>query len=245
MLKISKRYRSQYFNENIIVERIYENGQWTTITETVNNSVLNNQISNQAVVFGNGLSRLSFNHNLIVNHKGGLLGSSKLQTYGCNAIYRDFKVDFLVVPNRVILQEILQHGYSNENIVYTGVLNTLEFPKQFYLIPNDPYADAGATAAYIAAFDGHQKIFLLGFDGQDTVNFNHNIYAGSNGYDPAEFSIDDKIWVENMNEVMSVYNNVDFVHVSETGYAPIPEKWKYLPNFRRISFKDFIIEASL
>jgi hypothetical protein len=245
MLKLNKRFRSQYFNESIITEKIYENGQWTTVTETVQNSVINNQISNQAVVFGNGLSRLAFNHNLIVNHKGGMLGSNKLQTYGCNAVYRDFKVDFLVASSRTIVQEIIQSGYSNDNIIYTGILNALEFPSKFYLVPNDPYADAGTTATYIAAFDGHQKIFLLGFDGQDTPNFNHNVYAGTNGYDPIDFNTTDAIWAENMYQVMSVYNNVDFVHVSETGFSPIPEKWKYLPNVRKISFRDFVIEASL
>ena len=245
MLKLNKRYRSQYFSENIITERVYENQQWTTTVETVSNSVINNQISNQAVVFGNGLSRLSFNVNLILNHKGGLLGSTKLQTYGCNAIYRDFKTDFLVVLERLILLEIIQNNYMSNNIIYTRVLNTLEFPKQFYLIPQDPYADAGTTAIYLAAFDGHKKIFLLGFDGQDTPGFNHNIYAGTSGYDDKNFTVNDANWISNQAEVFSVYNDVDFILVTETGKCPMPVLWKYLTNVRQISFRDFILETSL
>ena len=245
MLKISKRFRSSYFSEGIITERVYENGQWNNTVETIENAVTNNQISNQAVVFGNGLSRKRFDCSLIINHLSGILGSKTLQTYGCNAIYRDYTVDFLVVLDRIIAMEVMNSGYNHQNIVYTRVLNTLEFPKQFYLVPNDPYADAGTTAAYLAAFDGHKKIFLLGFDGQDTPGFNNNIYAGTNGYDPAIFDTTDEIWSSNMFEVFSAYDDVDFVIVSEAGKSPIPDSWKYLVNVRRISFRDFVLEADL
>jgi hypothetical protein len=245
MLKISKRFRSSYFSEGIVTDRVYQDGQWHNTVETVYNAVINNQISNQAVVFGNGLSRSRFDCNLIVNHLGGILGSKTLQTYGCNAIYRDYTVDFLVVPDRLIAKEIFESGYNKENIVYTRSVNMLEFPKQFYLIPNDPYADAGTTAVYIAAFDGHKKIFLLGFDGQDTPGFNNNIYANSFGYDKTNSNVLETIWRENLTQVFSVYDDVEFVIVSEAGKSPIPESWKYLTNVRRVSFREFVIEASL
>jgi hypothetical protein len=245
MLQINKRYRSNYFGENIISSRVYENGQWTTLTEHVTNAVVNNQISNQAVVFGNGLSRASFNTKLITHHKGGLLGADKLQTYGCNAMYRDTTLDFLIVTDRILAIELSKSDYINNNIVYTRVTHTLEFPKRFYLIPNDMYADAGSTALYIAAFDGHKKIFLLGFDGQDTPFFNHNIYAGTNGYDAKNFNISDEKWRSNQAMIFSLYEEIDFVIVSETGHAPMPESWKYLTNVRPLSFANFILEASL
>lgn len=245
MLKLNKRYRSEYENETIVIERVYEAGQWTSTTETVPNSVTNNQISDQAVVYGNGLSRVPFNTDLITNHKGGLLGAKTLQTYGCNAIYRDIKVDFLISTDRAITAEIASSGYYVNNIVYTRVQNTLEFPKLFYLIPNDIYADAGTTAIYIAAFDGHKKIFLLGFDGQDTPGFNHNIYAGTNAYDAKNATISDEKWIANRTEVFSVYDDVDFVLVTETGRTIVPEPWKYLTNVRQISFQNFITEVSL
>jgi hypothetical protein len=245
MLQINKRYRSNYVGEHIISERVYEDGNWKTTMENVPNAVFNNQISNQAVVFGNGLSRTTFDTKLITNHKGGLLGADKLQTYGCNAMYRDTTLDFLVVTDRTLATELSMSEYINKNIVYTRIVHTLKFPKQFYLIPNDMYADAGSTALYIAAFDGHRKIYLLGFDGQDTPNFNHNIYAGTNGYDAKDFDISDDKWRTNQAMIFALYNEIDFVIVSETGYAPMPESWKYLTNVRPISFANFIIEASL
>ena len=245
MLKINKNYRSTYFHESIIKERVYENGTWHSTVETVQNAVDNNQISNQAVVFGNGLSRERFDSKLVLNHAGGLLGSTKLQTYGCNAIYRDMAVDFLIASSREMALELSSTRYVDTNIVYTGATNMLEFPKQFYLIPNDPYADSGTTAMYIAAFDGHKKIFMLGFDGQDTAEFNNNVYADTRAYDPSNFTVNDKKWVFNRNELISTYDDVDFVWVTETGRCTIPEMLKYNTNFRQISFRDFVLEASL
>lgn len=245
MLNINKSFRNRYISEHIISKRIYKEGQWQTTMENVPNAVINNQISNQAVVFGNGLSRLSFNINLIINHKGGLLGADKLQTYGCNALYRDVTVDFLVATDSNIATELLNSEYINTNIVYTRIVNTMAFPKKFYLIPNDMYADAGTTAAYLAAFDGHKKIFLLGFDGQDTPNFNHNVYAGTSCYDATDFTVNDEKWIANQANLFSTYNEVDFIIVSETGYAPMPTSWKYLTNVRPISFANFILETSL
>ena len=245
MLKISKRYRSTYFGEDIIAKRVLEGGKWNTTTEHVRNKVVNNQISNRAVVFGNGINRQTFDASRVINHHSGLLGKDTLQSYGCNAFYRDHTPDFMVVTNRLIAKEMVDTNYIKNNIVYTRVDITLEFPKKFYLIPHDPYADAGTTAMYLAAFDGHKRIYLIGFDGQDTTGINNNIYAGSNGYDHRNASVSDTKWIRAQAEVMQVYNDVDWVIVSEAGTRPLPEEWKYIPNLRSVSYRDWTLEADL
>lgn len=245
MLKIEEKYRSSYTGEDIITNRVCEHGVWNATTESVSNAVINNQISSQAVVFGNGLSRLDFDANLIFNHKGGLLGSRKLQTYGCNAMFREYAVDFLIVPDRQLLHEITTTAYENLNIVYTRILNTLEFPGRFYLIPFDPYFDAGSTAAYLAAFDGHKKVFLLGFDGQDTPNFNNNIYSNTNGYDCRTVDINVDSWNANKVLLFSTYTDVDFIYVSTTGRMPLPVAWQAYSNVRQVNYREFILEADL
>lgn len=245
MLKINKRYRTSYFGEDVIANRTMQNGQWNTTVEHVRSRVVNNQISNKAVVFGNGIHRQSFDAGKVINHKSGLLGADTLQTYGCNAFYRDHTPDFMVVTSRQIAQEMVSTDFTKNNIVYTRVDIMLEFPKKFYLIPNDPYADAGTTAMYIAAFDGHKKIYLLGFDGQDTAGINNNVYAGTNGYDAKNVTISDKKWIDAQAQVMSAYNNVDWVFVSETGRYSLPESWKYITNLRSLSYRDWVLEADL
>jgi hypothetical protein len=244
MLKLYKKYRRGYTGENIIVERSLTGGVWKTVTETVPNRVTNRQISNTAVVIGNGTNRLGFDlQNL--KKASGLLGSRTVQTYGCNALYRDFTPDFLVaVGNNGIVDQIADGGYTNENIVYSSAMHLLEFPGKFYLIPHDVYADAGTTAAYIAAFDEHKKIYLIGFDGHET-GWNNNVYAGTNGYDPKEVDIDHIEWISNRKQLIDTYDEVDWVWVTPHGTNLVPEQLKPCLNFRQIDFRQLVLECDL
>jgi hypothetical protein len=244
MLNISKQYRSNYTGEDIITERKHENRMWSETVESVPNAVTNNQISNRAVILGNSPTRLDFDLNNL-KHASGLLGANTLQTYGCNALYRDFTPDFLVAQGNDIVTEIAGSSYPQNNIVYTNAIDLLAYPNTFYLIPYNPYADSGTTAAYIAAFDGHKKIYLLGFHGQDTDNINFNIYAGTNGYDPDECDIGSDKWTNNLYQLFKVYNDVEFKWVTSRGQNPLPESWKYCPNLRQLSFRDFVTDADL
>jgi hypothetical protein len=245
MLKISKQYRSDYEGEKIVTDRNYTAGIWQDTVEHVHNAVTNNQISNRAVVIGNGPSRVDFP----IAHlktRAGLLGADTLQTYGCNALYRDFIPDFLIASGQpAIVKEIADSQYVVDNVVYTNALHLLEYPNKFYLIPHDPYTDAGTVALYLAAFDGHKKIWMLGFDGQDTPGFNYNIYAGTNGYDDTRSLVLEDKWVNDKKAIFDTYDDIEFIRVNERGSDRIPEPWKYSTNFRQISFNDFIIEANL
>jgi len=246
MLNLTKKlYRKDYTGEDIVQERTLTGGKWDTITEHVPNNVINNQISNRAVIFGNGTGRESFPIQHILSKKSGLLGADSLQSYACNAFYRDHTPDFLVVTTRTIADEISKSNYTKNNIAYTRVDISLEFPKHFYLIPHDPYGDAGTTAAYIAAFDGHKKIYLLGFNGQDTPGINDNIYAGTKGYDAANAKVSDLKWIANIAALCRIYDDVDFVRVTESGRRSTPESWKYITNLRQINFRDFVCETDL
>lgn len=245
MLHLNRKYRRTYAGENIIAERVMVDGKWLSTTEYVPNNIINSQISNRAVVFGNGPQRNWFDIDHLMKHKSGLLGSQTMQKYGCNGFFRDYTPDFLIVTDRRIAREISIKGYTIDNIVYTRADITLDFPRQFYLIPHDPYADAGSTALYIAAFDGHKKIYMLGFDGQDTPGMNQNVYAGTLGYDSADSHVDDTKWRENQATVFRTYPDVDFVFVSKNGRNTFPECWKYCTNLRQIDFRSFVLEADL
>ena len=239
-----KSYRRSYLNEDIVVERRYEGGIWHDTLEEVPNVVTNRQISNRAVVIGNGTSRnqIPLQH---LKNPSGLLGAKTVQTYGCNALYRDFNPDFLVATGNEIVSELASSSYVENNIVYTASIHLLEYPNKFYLIPKNPYLDAGSTALYLAAFDGHKKIWMLGFDGQDGGTMNNNVYAGSNGYDAIDVvHLNDKL-VRNQKSVFDVYNDVEFVRVTLHGTEKVPELWKQCPNFRQTNLRGFVVEADL
>ena len=246
MLKLTdKLYREDYTGEDIIQERVLTNGVWESVTEYVPNNVVNNQTSNRAVVFGNGTSRTNMPIQHILSKKSGLLGANTLQSYACNAFYREYNSDFLVVTNRVIAEELSKTAYPTDNIVYTRVDISLEFPGKFYLVPHDLYMDAGATATYIACFDGHKKIYLVGCDGQTDPNYNNNIYAGTVGYDSKTANLTGNSWDKSYLQIFNVYNDVDFVLVSPSGKYPTNASWKSCANFRQISFREFVLECDL
>lgn len=245
MLKLNKLFRGSYTGEDVIASRTLQDGVWRTVTEFVPSNVSNKQISNRAVVFGNGIHRKDFDMNLVLNKRSGLLGRYTLQTYACNAFYREYTPDFLVVTDRRIAHELSTTNFVRDNIVYTRVDTTLEFPRLFYLIPHDVYADAGTTALCIAAFDGHKRIYMIGFDGQDTPGRNNNIYAGTNGYDAVDATVTSDKWTVNRKMLFDTYDDVDFVYVSQNGRMRVPQLWKECVNFRQISYRNFVLEADL
>lgn len=245
MIKLNKVYRSNYTGEDIVVERNYTGGVWHDTTENVPNAVTNNQISNQAVVIGNGSGRSGFNLAAIKNHRGGLLGAKALQSYGCNALYRDFAPHFLVATGNAIVKEIADAGYTTEHIVYTDANHTLEYPGKFYLIPHNPYADAGTAAIYLAAFDGHKKVYMLGFEGNNMSGFNDNIYAGTSGHPSSATPIDGNKWDAARAELFKTYDDTEFIQVTLHGGVTNPASWLSCVNFRQISFRQFALEADL
>jgi len=84
-----------------------------------------------AFCFGNGKSRLDFDMNVI---------ESRGTTFGCNAIYRDMKVDHLLTVDNEITHEIYRSGYCIDNHTHIRDWNVLPM---FFLdtIKND-YPDA-------------------------------------------------------------------------------------------------------
>jgi len=245
MYKVKQMYRKEYVGESVTVDFAHKDHKWQATNEFIPNSVINNQISEQAVVIGNGLSRKEMDVRLLLNHFGGLLGAKKLQTYGCNALYRDFAPDFLVATGPEIVKEIAQSGYCQDHIVYTTANYILKYPGKFYLIPQNVPFNSGTVATYMACFDGHKKVYMFGMEGQDQEGRNYNMYAGTNGYAAETFSMSPNFWDLSMKSIFELYPDVDFVRVMPTANAFMPESWKSLPNVRQISKRDFVLEADL
>ena len=246
MLKLKeKQYRRDYTGEKIVVSRTVERNNWLSETEEVPNRVTNRQISNRAVVFGNSESRKDFPTAHTLQKHAGLLGALTLQSYGCNALFRDHETDFLVVTTREVAKEIAASGYCDNNIVYAQAPLTLEFPGKFYLTPRDLYADAGATATYLACFDGHRKIYLVGCEGNFDTTYNSNMYAGTRGYDAINADQTGANNAQSYKQIFDIYDDVDFALVTPNGNMQTHEGWKTCPNFRQISHRDMVVEADL
>ena len=250
MQKVKKLYREEYTGESIVTALNYANNNWESSTEYLPNAVFNNQISNKAVVLGNGPTRTELTPNLfdlLSNHRGGLLAAGALQTYGCNAIVRDFTPDF-VVANDEVAHELVNSGVCNRTIVYGTAAMVLKYPGKFYLVPQQPAWDMGAIAAYLACFDGHRTVYLLGFDcydGHSAEHYTYNVYVDTPGYPTADSPNTEAFFVQTLKQVMTTYSQVDFVRVMPNADYAMPDSWKYFLNLRQISFNDFVREVDL
>ena len=248
MQKIKPLFRSNYAGENVVKELRLEGGRWHPTTEYVPSAITNTQISNKAVVLGNGPSRLELAPNFLSalqNHRGGLLASGRVQTYGCNAIVRDFAPDF-VVANDALASELVNGGYCDDMIIYGTAEMVLSYPGKFYLVPQNPNWDSGAVAAYLACFDGHTTVYLIGFDCHTGhTDYQFNVYAGTTGYPNLLSPTTESYFEQSLKRVMDMYPRVEFVRVTPTQEYYMPESWKYQLNLRQIAFRDFVYEVDL
>ena len=250
MQKIKPLLRSNYAGEDIVATLTYTDGSWIRGIEYVPNAVFNNQISNKAVVLGNGPSRTELYpqgnlFSLLSDHRGGLLSAGRVQTYGCNAIVRDFIPDF-VVANDEVASELVNSGACDQTIIYGTAAMVLSYPGKFYLVPQDPPYDMGARAAYLACFDGHTTVYLMGFDQHSGHEYHHfNVYSGTSGYPDTFEPTTEVFFTKTLKQVMNTYNRVDFVRVMPTSDFYMPDDWKYQLNLRQISFDDFVREIDL
>lgn len=253
MQKLKKIYRNTYDGEHVNLVGTYKNSDWEYTKEFVNPSFEVKPLSDRAIVIGNGESRLGFDMRQFMPFKTGPLDTKwsnqlavkKFYTYGCNALYRDFAPDFLFATGDKIIKEIVDSGYTDDHVVYANSWVLPQYPNKFQLIPENPGFNSGALAAYMAAFDGHKRVFLLGFDGNDTPNLNSNVYNDTNGYPPKSYHTVEHFWVDALKIVMDTYDNTEFIRVAPTTNFRTPEAWKYNINFRTISFRQFVLEADI
>lgn len=194
----------------------------------------------RAIILGNGLTR----QRLPIIDINRSNANKKLPVYNiiyaCNAAYIEpGEIDFLVVTNKLLASKIPKKlhpsTYAPQEIQRIN--------PNMELIPLLQRLDAGSAAVMLACFHGADKVFLLGFDGQDSKNKNNNIYANSQFYDSEFTPIDDKQWHENLLMVMSAYPHVQFYRIDSNPISS--RKLSKLKNYNLITFNEFVFMADI
>jgi hypothetical protein len=212
------RYRTDYAGEFVILETRWGAGKKDEVREWIPNPIENHHLSGRAACIGSDLDRSRFDYTRLQRHRGGLLGSKKLQTYGTGLIAQEMRLDFAVETNTNNLNKILETGYQRDNIVYTTARNCISSPGEFYLIPYKPRLIDMIIAVYLAAFDGHQEVFLLGYTDEspgDSLN-----------------------WESHLAEVFLAYPGVKFYLVGES--TRMPDIWVDCFNTHPMTYPEFI-----
>jgi len=220
---IKAQYRSDYEGEFVITESKWSGGVKTQNREWVDNPIDNQHISGRAACIASNVDKYRFDYTRLQRHKGGLLGSKKLQTYGLGSITKEMRLDFAVEINKDILKDILDRRYSDDNIVYTTTRNCLVNPGQFYLIPYNTLMALEALILWLAAFDGHKEIYMLGYN---------NLATGTVSE-----------WKAHVNSVIGAFDTVKFVLVGEKTLMPV--EWRKHPNVECVDFRTFVTQCDV
>lgn len=222
------RYRRDYPGEFVILNTVWEAGKRAEQREWIPNPIENQHISGRAVCIGSRDSMqssypLGINYKILQKHRGGLLGTLKLQTYGIGIIAEEMRLDFTVELDSEQLKTLIDSKYYEDNVVYTSARNCIDNPGDFYLIPQNPRLLQPALPVYLAAFDGHQEVFLIGYSKQ--MIFDH------------------PRWFDDVCEVFKSYTGVKFWLVGEPSI--MPDLWLECSNVDTMSFKDFVSYADV
>ena len=212
------RYRTDYAGEFVILETRWGAGKKDETREWIPNPIENHHLSGRAACIGSNLDQWQFDYTRLQRHRGGLLGSKKLQTYGTGSIAQQMRLDFAVETNTNNLAAILATGYQQDNIVYTTARNCIANPGEFYLIPYKPRLIDMTVAIYLAAFDGHQEVFLLGYTDESPGDSLH--------------------WQAQLAEVFLAYSGVKFYLVGES--TRMPDIWVDCFNTQVMTYPEFI-----
>jgi hypothetical protein len=212
------RYRADYSGEFVILETKWAGGKKLEQREWIPNPIINQHISGRAACIGSSIDKYRFDYTILQRHRGGLLGSKKLQTYGTGSISLEMRLDFTVETDHDGLNKILDSGCQTNNIVYTSSRYCISHPGEFYLIPMRPQIIDMATIIYLAAFDGHKEIFMLGYN--DEVDSGH------------------KDWIQQIASIFTTYTGTKFYLVGES--TRMPGTWINCPNTETIDYNTFI-----
>ena len=196
--------------------------------------------STNAICLGNGQSRLNRSPEKIDHSNSIKLLRYYNVLYACNAIYREWMPDFLVVSNQILAAKVPEEYRS---ISYSSQEVARRYPG-FNLVPGGARLDAGSAAAYLAAFHGAKRVCLFGYDGQPQLGHNNNIYAGTEHYPDENQEVLDTNWVRNLKHVITTYSDVMFYRVTPNENDSYRELLK-LPNYKPVNFNQFISVADL
>jgi len=223
-----------YTGETVILKTIIRKGERIQETGFFEDKVKAVPRGN-AYCIGNGPSRKGFDLNRL---------KETGQTYGCNALYRDFLPDFIFSVDTKITMEMVENEIGKKTIHYAPSLevNRKQSKGMLHLIPNNPHWISGNAAFWTAGVHGHKNIYLLGYDfreyGSGQLN---NIYQNTNCYGERN---DNKIfegWLKQFRDMLKMrpYVNYTIVHDNPPDYLNYLQTGVDLKNSKIISYKEF------
>ena len=225
---MDERYRSDYEGEFVVTNSRIVNGKKVQDREWVQNPIENQHISGRAVAIADGDSRKDFLTHRLENHRGGLLGKLRLQTYGTGRVYDEITCNFYISKNAETLQKLVDSRYVTNTVVYSSAGKCLKFSGELYLIPYGTLLSEQALAVWLPAFDQHKEIYLLGYDFEDGKN---------------------QSLANEIQKIMDTYKGTRFIRVSQLRpgrtRADTPDSWKWCRNFSEMTYDEWVSQCDV
>ena len=190
-----------------------------------------------AYCIGNGPSRKNFELNKL---------QATGQTYGCNALYRDFIPDYIFSVDSPMTLEMIKENVYEKCVHYAPSLEVNRYPKggpsHLHLIPNNPHWICGSSAFWTAGVHGHKNIYLLGYDfrefGKDEFN---NIYQDTENYGARHSDTVFTGWLKQFRDMLKMRPDVNYIMVHDNApeYMHNVQTGTDLGNSKIISYKEF------
>ena len=182
----------------------------------------------RSFVFGNGRTRLNIDFDEVRPY--GLI-------YACNAVYRDYRPDYLVAVDTKMIEEINESGYQKNNSVWTNYNIKYKNFENFNYFESNLGWSSGPTALNLATSHGPNEVYIFGFDYEGLKGKINNVYANSNNYkkstDPATYNGN---WLRQTDTIIKDNPNIIYFRVNVENFYET--KWDH-PNYKSIFFKDF------
>lgn len=160
---------------------------------------------------------------------------------GCNAIFRDYYVDYLICVDRRMVDEAINKGANQNSLIYTRNEWFDYYNKNYKrirLVPNLPYAGSerpddpwhwgsGPYAVLLAAkICKDRDVKLIGFDLYSKTKQINNLYKSTKNYDDAsKRAVDPRYWIHQIGMVFQHYPKVSFTIYQEDDWN-LPNAWK-------------------
>lgn len=182
-----------------------------------------------AFVLGNGVSRQSIEVDLLIK-----LGT----VYGCNALYRTHTPQVLVATDLPIATAIQESGYAHNNIFYTRK----PLPGSGACRVPDRYrgSSSGPIALALAALDGHDRVYMLGFDMGPIAGRFNNVYAGTDFYkNPSADPTYTGNWQRQICQVAEDFPGMEIIRVAGDTTADV-DVFNRMANIKSLPINEFV-----
>jgi len=186
-------------------------------------------------VIGNGESRKDFDFNKL-KYQGKI--------YGCNALYRDFTPDTLVVVDTGMVREITTSDYKGEVVYYDRKIKKLRMHGKYIFTFDYRGWAAGPTATWLLCtrmYHHVHDIYLLGFDFYSKNDKINNIYKDTECYRKVtDMSVLPTNWIMQFKQIFSEFRRKNFYRVQhkETDFH-VPE-FDLHKNYKTITYTEML-----